>query len=268
MPETSNPLPGVADAQRKLATFKRIARAYPYIAIAIALFVLGSVKSARVDQYRWVMDVHLRDLPDGTVMVAAPGDPVTGELAANLRVTLSTRNEGRWMTIGRVYSAQEEVVSLSPRRAAIHTATLRPAIASVLQRAIPAPTGSTVLTSQAEAAFKEAMAVYVADAGSKSVGRLPPWGEWLRLCAILIGAGIVVTLCFQRLQAMAYRSRGRERLALGQCPHCGNVLSGEVCCPDCGTDHALWATTLRVDPKRAVANAEDDIPAPPNAPAA
>ncbi len=267
MPDTPNPLPGVAEAQRKLATVKRLARAYPYLAIAIALFLLGSVKSARVSQYQWVMEVHLRDLPDGTVIAAAQGDPVTGELAADLRVTLSTRNEGQWMTIGRVYSAQEEVVSLSPRRAAIHTTTLRPAIASVLQRTIPPPMGSTVLTSRAEVAFKEAMAVYIADSGSKSVGRLPPWGEWLRLSAILIGVGIVVTVYFQRLQAMAYRSRGRERLALDQCPHCGRVLSAEALCPDCGTDHALWATTLRVNPERAVANAEDDIPPPPNAPA-
>jgi hypothetical protein len=79
----------------------------------------------------------------------------------------------------------------------------------------------------------------------------------------------IFSIALSFFRARLYRSRGRERLALDQCPHCGAAmpLTDDPKCPACGTDHIQWAIALNVDPTRAVANSEGPpLPAMPNLP--
>ncbi len=261
-PTTSEALPGFAAARKQLATTNWIAKNLLYFLLAILIFTVGSVGSARFHRCTWVMTVHMRDMPDGTVVAAPPGDPNAEDLAAILRITLTAKNDGELMTVGRAYTAKEEVVQLSPKRAALYTATLRPDIAAVLGKSVPPPEGAATLTPRAEAAFREALSLYLSGGTAKSVGQFPPWGEWLRLFGIMGGAGLLGLAWWNRAKAVIYRSRGRERLALDQCPHCGHPLSltDESRCPECGTEHAVWAAAMSVRPGDGVVNVEDRTP--------
>lgn len=240
-------------------------RKYWWVTFLVIVSEIGTRDRTGLQSYNWTLTVQLCNQTDGTLTAKINAEAGVDDVAGILSVSLQSRSDGRFMTVGRTYSVAEKMLRLSPMRSAIFTPPLRPMIAATLSRSVRPPDFASELSPRAEAEYQKALAVYASGAATKTLSQVPPWQEWFRLFAALAVVWILGIKLAGRIRLAIYRSRGRERLALDQCPHCGYTLAlpADVRCPECGTDHAQWAARMRVRSEDAVANSDDPIPPPP-----
>lgn len=212
----------------------------------LVVFQFGGSSTSLDNSYFWTLTCHLCRQPDGTFKTKVSADPSVDDVAAILRITLRSRSDGIFMTVGRTYTAEEEIVRLSPGQVALNTVALRPEIAAVLRTTRRPPDFAAELTPDAEANFFETLNLYSSGATIRTIPRIPPLRQWLYLASFVLAAALVSYVVAWRIRLANYRSRGGERLARGQCPHCGYVLDllERTTCPECGTSHTKWVESM------------------------
>ncbi len=217
-------------------------RCVPALPICLLVLVFWPDNGLRSKFYNWTLICYLCKQPDGSIKPKIDIDPNVDDIAEILRVTLQSKSDGKLMTVGRTYSAKEEIVRISPGQGALNTMNLRQEIAAELGRT-NRPTDAGELTPAGAANFQETLRVYSAGAAARTVSQLPPLREWLGLIAYILGGALFAHWLVCRVRRAGYRVRGLERLSRNHCPHCGYALSlpEHIRCPECGTKLAEWA---------------------------
>lgn len=212
--------------------------------------------STTQSSYLWTLTCHLCKQPDGSLKAQVGADSNVDDVAAILRITLRSESDGIFMTVGRSYTASEEIVRTAPGQSAINTLEYRPEIATELGRTGRPPDSATILTPEAEAEFGKLLSLYSSGATIQVNPQFPPLREWLVLLMFLLAIGAAVRLITNRISLSSYLARGHDRLNRNLCPDCGYELNGTehpLKCPECGTDPALWTKRAAAWSRRTVA---------------